>query len=252
MSRAALWTLLLAWVGGFVDAVGFLTLFHLFTAHMSGNSVWFGAAIGIGNWRLGLHHLFPIPLFVIGVAIGAVIVEVARRRRLRAPFAPALLVEVALLAVFMLVGSAYVVDGSLRTAAVWAFYMLAALPALAMGLQNATLRQVAGQTLHTTYITGVLQSLAEDGVHYLFWLREQVRGGGFRHALRASPAQPALRAAVASALVWLAYVTGAISGGFAKHGWELRALALPIAVLAVIIAVDLARPGASAQRRPSG
>jgi uncharacterized membrane protein YoaK (UPF0700 family) len=247
VSRAALWTLLLAWLGGFVDAVGFLTLFHLFTAHMSGNSVWFGAAIGIGNWRLGLHHLFPIPLFAIGVAIGAVAVELGRRRRLRAPFAPALLIEAALLTVFMLAGSAYVVDGSLRTAAVWTFYLLAALPALAMGLQNATLRQVAGQTLHTTYITGVLQSLAEDVVHYLFWLRQQVRGSGYREALRDSPAHPALRAAVASLLVWLAYITGAVSGGFTKHRWELHALALPIVVLAVIVAVDLAQPDGSRQ-----
>ena len=251
MSRAALWTLLLAWVGGFVDAVGFLALFELFTAHMSGNSVWLGASFGLGDWRLGLHHLFPIPLFVVGVAVGTTMVELARQRRVRAPFVAPLLLEAVLLAGFMLAGSAFVVDGALRPQTVWAFYLLAALPALAMGLQNATLRRVAGQTLHTTYITGALQSFAEDGVHYLFWLREQTRAAGYRRALRGSPAQPALRAAAASALLWLAYVAGAVSGGFSKHEWELHALILPLGVLAVIVAVDIARPGevADDQRR---
>ena len=243
MSRNALWTFLLAWVGGFVDAVGFLALFHLFTAHMSGNSVWLGTYLGVGNWRLGLHHLFPIPLFVLGVAIGTTAVEVAHRRRLRAPFVPALLLEASLLALFMVCGSAFIVGDSVRPATVWGFYVLAALPALAMGVQNATLRRVSGQTLHMTYITGVRNGLAEQSVHVLFWLREETRTVGLRHALRAAPAHPRLRAAVASALLWLAYVAGAVSGGFAKHRWQLYALALPLGVLAVTIGVESMRPG---------
>jgi uncharacterized membrane protein YoaK (UPF0700 family) len=243
VSRAALWTVLLAWVGGFVDAVGFLALFELFTAHMSGNSVWLGASFGLGNWRLGLHHLFPIPLFVIGIAIGTTMVELAGRRGVRARFAAPLLLECALLASFMLIGSAFVVDGALRPPTVAAFYALAALPALSMGLQNATLRRVAGQTLHTTYITGVLQSFAEDVVQLLFWVAGQMRAVGLGQALRGVPAQPLLRSATTAALVWLAYVGGAVSGGFSKHAWELQALLLPLAVLAVIAVVDLLRPG---------
>ena len=245
MSRAALRTVALGWVGGFVDAIGFLALFSMFTAHMSGNSVWFGAAIGAGNWRVGLHHLFPIPLFATGLAAGAVTVELARRRRLRAPFAPALVIEMALLALFMLAGAPHMGDGSLR-AAPGAFYGLAALPALAMGLQNATLSRVAGQTLHTTYITGVLQTLAESAVRYGFWLIREVRGHGWRPALRGSPGEPALRAAGAAALTWLAYAAGALGGGLATQYWELHALALPIALLMVIAGVDLAWPDATA------
>lgn len=250
MSRAAFWTLLLGWVGGFVDAVGFLALFHLFTAHMSGNSVWFGAAFGLGDWRIGLHHLFPVPLFVIGVAVGTVVVDVAHRRRLRAPLAPALLVEAAFLAGFTLFGSAYVVDDAVRPPVLWAFYVLAALPAFAMGLQNATLHQVAGQTLHTTYITGVLQSMAENAVRYLGWLRQQARQRGYRQALRASAVQPQLRAAAAAAGLWIAYVAGAIGGGFASHRWGLPALAVPVAVLVALVAADLMRPLAGERAEP--
>ena len=238
MSRQAGWILVLASVGGFVDAVGFLTLFHLFTAHMSGNSVWFGSAIGLGDWRLGLHHLFPIPLFVLGVVVGTTIVELARRRALRTQFAPVLLLETVLLATFMAVGSACIVDGALRTEALWAFYALAAVPAIAMGMQNATLRQIAGQTVHTTYVTGVLQSFAEDLVRYGFWLCQR-RGGGDG---RGSLAHPALRAAAVSGLLWLAYVLGAIGGGLASHRWGLLGLAVPVAVLVAGTAADLMRP----------
>jgi len=245
VSRAGLRTLALASVGGFVDAIGFLVLFNMFTAHMSGNSVWFGAAIGAGSWRIGLHHLFPIPLFATGLAAGAVTVELARRRRLRAPFAPVLMIEMALLALFVLAGAPHMADGSLRAAA-GAFYGLAALPALAMGLQNAVLSRDAGQTLHTTYITGVLQTLVESAVRYGFWLVREVRGHGWRPALRASPGEPALRAVRAAGLTWLAYVTGALGGGLAAQRWELHALALPIALLAVVAGVDLAWPEATA------
>jgi len=238
VSRAARWTVLLSSVGGFVDAVGFLSLFELFTAHMSGNSVWLGASFGRGEWRLGLHHLFPIPLFVLGVALGTVAVELAQQRQARAPFVPALLLEAALLTAFMLFGSACLVDGSLRPAAVWAFYLLAALPALAMGLQNATLRRVAGQSVHTTYVTGVLQTLAEEVVRYVFNRR------GADPAAAAERRAP-LRAAGLSALIWLAYITGAIGGGFTTQYWQLYALALPLAVLALIVAVDVTRPGSA-------
>ena len=240
MSRNALCTFLLAWVGGFVDAVGFLALFHLFTAHMSGNSVWLGTYLGVGNWRLGLHHLFPIPLFVLGLAVGTTAVELARRVPLRAPFVPALLLEAGLLALFMVCGSQFVVGESLRTATAFGFYALAALPALAMGVQNAAVRRVAGQNLHTTYVTGVLNGMVEEAVRVAFWVRERARAAGWRAALRAAPARPDLRAAVASFLLWLFYVAGAVSGGFAKHRWQLHALALPLIVLIGVIAADLA------------
>jgi hypothetical protein len=156
VSRPVLWTLLLGAIGGFVDAVGFLALFQLFTAHMSGNSVWFGAAFGLGEWRISLHHLFPIPLFVIGVAVGTIAVDVARRRQLRAPFVPALSSKRSFDRLHDL-RSAFVVDDAVRPPALWAFYSPAALPVFAMGVQNAALRQVAARPC-THVITGVPQS----------------------------------------------------------------------------------------------
>ena len=76
-------------VGGFVDAVGYLVLFNLFTAHMSGNSVAMTVHAGEGNWAAALYRGFPIPLFLAGVVVGALLSEAPFRRGMRSTFAPA-------------------------------------------------------------------------------------------------------------------------------------------------------------------
>jgi uncharacterized membrane protein YoaK (UPF0700 family) len=56
----------LAWVAGYVDAVGFLTLAGLFTAHMSGNTARLGVFVGDGDWRFAAQRLVPILFFTSG------------------------------------------------------------------------------------------------------------------------------------------------------------------------------------------
>lgn len=70
----------LAGVAGFVDAVGFLTLGGLFTAHMSGNTARLGVVLGRGDLSAAIPIVAAVALFVVGVAIGAVASELAARR----------------------------------------------------------------------------------------------------------------------------------------------------------------------------
>lgn len=77
----------LAVVGGYVDAVGFLTLAGLFVAHMSGNTVRLGIFVGDGDRSLAAQRLVPIIVFTIGVAAGIALVEALRRRSAPAPAA---------------------------------------------------------------------------------------------------------------------------------------------------------------------
>src|SRR3954447_13390374 len=51
-------------VGGYIDALGFLLLYQLFAANMSGNSILLGLSLGRGQWDVALHQFLPIPLFV--------------------------------------------------------------------------------------------------------------------------------------------------------------------------------------------
>jgi hypothetical protein len=127
----------LAWVAGYVDAVGFLTLAGLFVAHMSGNTVRLGVFVGGGDWSLAVQRFVPIVFFTL---FGIALCEALSRRSTPAP-ARVLGLEAALLLVFMLVGRAVVGSGS-TPAGSWDYYLLAIVVVVAMGLQNVALRLV--------------------------------------------------------------------------------------------------------------
>jgi uncharacterized membrane protein YoaK (UPF0700 family) len=243
-SEKAWVAVLLACVAGAVDAVGYLTLFHLFTAHMSGNSVAMGAHLGRQEWGEAFRRMFPIPVFVLGVTLGGGVTELAGRRGVRSVFSPALGLEMALLAAFMLFGGGDFYEGAVRADPAWKFYALAALPAAAMGVQSATLRRVGGRTVRTTYITGLLTNLTEEGVAFLFWFLDHARPPRERRGagtLRVLPRPSARRAALLGG-VYGGYVSGAVLGSVAELRWSLLSLLLPLCGLAVVVGCDLVRP----------
>lgn len=226
----------LAWVGGFVDAVGFLTLAGLFVAHMSGNTVRLGVFLGDGDWSLAAQRLVPIIFFTLGVVVGIAVSEALRRRSAPAPAARVLGIEAVLLLAFMLVGQA-VLDGRGAAAGSLDYYLLAIVAVLTMGLQNAALRRVAGVPIHTTFVTGILTSVAEETVNGWYAWRDARRGPtDHRDRARASFQRARLHGGV-----WLSYLAGGVLGALLVLRWDLWVLALPLAALAVLIGVDLSR-----------
>jgi uncharacterized membrane protein YoaK (UPF0700 family) len=233
----------LAVVGGYVDAVGFLTLAGLFVAHMSGNTIRLGVFVGDGDWSLAAQRLVPIIVFTIGVAAGIALVEALRRRSAPAPAARMLSVEAVLLLGFMLVGRV-VLDGHGAAGGSWDYYLLAVLAVLAMGWQNAALRRVAGVPVHTTFVTGILAQLAEETVNGWYAWRDLRRAGTARRP--DDGVAVAVRRARLLGGVWGSYLGGGVLGAFLALRWDLWSLTLPLAVLGVLVAIDLARSGARA------
>lgn len=236
-------------VAGAVDAIGFLLLFHMFVAHMSGNSAALGAYLGQGEWSMAFNHFFPIPLFLAGIVTGTVLNEALAGRKVRSPFACVAAVEVLLLVLFMWFGLELYADGMLRAWSTGQFYALAALLVTAMGLQNATLQQVGHADLHTTYVTGTLNNLARQSVRYLQWLGKEIGSkgtGALLPLLRASSDEPAYRGMILSGGMWLFYVLGAAGGSIAKHWWGPGALVLPVSALAIVLVIDLLHPRTAA------
>jgi uncharacterized membrane protein YoaK (UPF0700 family) len=183
-------------IAGFVDAVGFLTLGHLFVSFESGNSTQFAIAIG-GN---GLNDAAPagvlILSFVAGVA-GGRFLALAAQDWLRPAI---LLVEAALLAV-----AALLPLGGARPA-----YLMA----LAMGAQNSVIRNAGATQTALTYVTGTLVHLGQN-------LADAVWGAGPRGAWL-----PYLA-------LWIALLVGGALGGAAY--WRMRLDALLIAVAAILV-----------------
>lgn len=197
--RAPREAFLLAGVGGSIDAVGILTLGGLFVAHMSGNSAAFGAAFGQGNWPLGLPHFLAIPVFVLGLFLGYLWILSSRTYRRCALL---LASEAILLVSFMLL---------VRAGTGFA----AAVPALlAMGLQNATLRELGKSSFPTTYVTGVLDVLGKSAARAVL-----ERGG------------PALSDVWRAGAVWLSYAGGAILGSLGLAVIGTFTVLVPVVIL---------------------
>ena len=244
VARRRLLALSLTWVAGFVDAVGYLTLYRVFTANMSGNSVAMGLHAAGGQWRRAAHRGFPILMFVAGLVLCGAVHELARRRKLRRALAVTLAMESLLLLAFMVLGAYF---GQRRGVAGDAPPWTAALPvaaaALAMGLQNASLTRVGALSIHTTHVTGELTRLGEEAVAYLFWLGEHwadsaggAAAGRVWRAARESCRREELQNIVTQSLLWAFYVAGAAWGGVMLGRWGFGCVALPIGVLLAAVA----------------
>lgn len=205
----------LAAVAGFVDVVGYLTLHHLFTAHMTGNTSKLGVALGHGDLPAALPLAVAPLLFVCGIAAGTALLDAGLRWG-------ALGLQALLVAAYMAYGSTVVRHGTVVGHSISGFYVLATLATVSLGLQTAALTEIEGATVRTSYVSGVLTHLAQAAVRRL-------TGAAGR------PQRARLLAAI-----WLAYVAGATLGSFGLHEVSLWCLALPLAALVAAATVSAA------------
>jgi uncharacterized membrane protein YoaK (UPF0700 family) len=141
---------------GVVDAVSILSLGRVFVANMTGNVVFVGFAIaGASGFSLSAS-LSALGGFLLGAAIGAAAAGHlgSHRGRLLAAVAGG---ELVLLLVALLVAAA-----AGPRAGAGAKEGVAALVALAMGVQNAVVRQLKVFDLTTTVLTMTLTGIAAD------------------------------------------------------------------------------------------
>lgn len=223
--------------GGFVDAVGYVALFRLFTAHQSGNSAGLGVAISLGEWTMAWRRFSAIGAFALGVALGTLIVEQCRRWRPRWSGAAVGSAELLALAAALAVGTSAGHHGTIAPGDTASYAAAATLLAGAMGMQNVILRRIGSDNTPTTYVTGILTATAELFVVAL----HQRRGEGRRLTLWRSGLLGSL---------WLLYLVGAIAGGAAETTWGFAALSVPIAVVAAVV-VWQARVGFAPSLPPS-
>jgi uncharacterized membrane protein YoaK (UPF0700 family) len=143
-------------VTGLVDAVSILSLGRVFVANMTGNVVFIGFAVaGAPGFSLSAS-LVALAGFLVGALVGGAITRSQGRDRV-VMLRTATLAELALVVAAVIVA----IDGSEpfgsghRDA-------LAALVALAMGIQNSVARRLAVPDMTTSVLTMTLTGIAAD------------------------------------------------------------------------------------------
>jgi uncharacterized membrane protein YoaK (UPF0700 family) len=201
----------LTFVAGYVDAVGWLSLDHVFTAQMSGNTVQFAIRLvgGSGDaWLQGTSIL----AFFAGLVISGSIIEIGMRQHVRRILVAALAVELPLLGFFSLAagGLSHTGDPDRRV------YELIAIVAFAMGTQNTSLRMAGILSVFTTHVTGAVSSLSEELIICGFvWLQPRRRrggGAGFASGHLRGRHRKAAANALRSAMLLAGFFGGALAG----------------------------------------
>jgi uncharacterized membrane protein YoaK (UPF0700 family) len=141
---------------GFIDAVSYLGLGHVFTANMTGNIVLLGFGLAGAGGLPVLAPVISLLAFAAGAAAGGHLAKGLASRGER-------LFEVAIA-----VEAAFVVTAAVVTALATvhqgsdAGYAVIALLALAMGVRNAAVRRLAVRDLTTTVLTMTITALAAE------------------------------------------------------------------------------------------
>ncbi|HET8897250.1 MAG TPA: YoaK family protein [Rhodanobacteraceae bacterium] len=185
----------LAFIAGMINAVGFLTFRHQAITHMTGTTSLIGVAAAAGNWDSLLHFGGLLIAFVLGCAASGFITgDSALRLGRRYGFALALESLLLLAAVPLLHAQ--------MDAGLW-------LAAAASGLQNAMAGTYSGAVIRTSHVSGISTDLGT-------WLGHWLRG------------VPVDRRKVQ---LYLALFTGFLAGGVASGvvfaHWQERTLLLP-------------------------
>jgi uncharacterized membrane protein YoaK (UPF0700 family) len=157
----AVTVLLLAITGGCVDAAIYLG-FGVLTAAQTGNTIVLATSLAQGNLEIGLHAVVSVGAYVIGAAVGGIIL--LRRRGMEKSVSPsrwALAVELGVIVCLLVMWNA-VGEGSAEIL----HAEVISLAATAMGIQSAVvLRLDTGPA--TTYITGTLTNFV---IRLMRWL----------------------------------------------------------------------------------
>jgi uncharacterized membrane protein YoaK (UPF0700 family) len=209
---------MLSFIGGYVDTFGFIALFGLFTAHITGNFVLMGAMI-VHPMQGGLLKFLAFPAFLLGVVLSRVIV-LAYDARQRSPLKILFILQTILLTGFMIAGSMapYPLDSDRNVAAIVAGMLGAA----AMAVQATGGRTVLTFIVHTSMMTGNVTHMFMDMVDIVCSKNEGLKRQAYGRLRQVAPAVAA-------------FMLGAISAAVGYMNFSYWSLCLPIALLGILI-----------------
>jgi uncharacterized membrane protein YoaK (UPF0700 family) len=218
---------LLSAVAGFVDTAGYLALFGLFTAHVTGNLVTAGAAVARRAPEGVAARLAMIPIFMLSVA-GTTLLARSLRRRGSEPLVPMFGAMTVMLALFWAIG--VVLEPAVSSPDAWAVIVIGGSGVAALGVQNALMREALGSMSPTTVMTGNLTQLTMDLVQLAVPATIDPTATATAHA-------EALKRIVKFGLALAGFVAGAAAGAWLTGTFGLWSLGVPTLVTAFLTAM---------------
>jgi uncharacterized membrane protein YoaK (UPF0700 family) len=222
--------LVLSLASGLVDIVGYLGVYHLFTSHLTGTTVQLGHVIARGDWMKAIMAATIVGCFFCGSVLGRALIGIGSRHGIKRIASITLAIETALLTLVAWVRLG--VGANQHTAL--------ALLAGAMGIQTVTLTGVGPLTVHTTFLTGMVNKLAQLVTRIAF------RAYDLRKSRKDPRADPDQRREIEEAVlllcIWIFYLLGAVGGTWSFIYWGLHALVVAISLLVICLVIDLSNP----------
>ena len=197
---------------GIIDAVSFLGLGQVFTANMTGNTVFLGFALAGAEGLSVERSLVALAAFAVGALAGGLLTNRSDRSAAHL-FVIGAAAEAVFLGIAAAIGSGRPLPLSWTTT-----YALIILTAIAMGLRNAIVRKLGVPDVTTTVLTLTITGLAADS--------PVARGTGTRGGRKI--------------LSILAMLTGALIGALMLLTWGLMPPLAVAAVLAAAVSVVVA------------
>lgn len=167
MSETFVIGILLAMVGGYLDAYSYLIRDHVFANAETGNMVLFGISLLEGNYEGALHYLIPVLSFGVGIIISSIIRERYKNNE-KTYFHWRQIIIVFEIIILIIV--AFIPVGDLNSIA-------NVLIAFTCSMQVQTFRKFLGNPYATTMCTGNLRSGAE---HLYMYFSKKDRMAGIK------------------------------------------------------------------------
>jgi uncharacterized membrane protein YoaK (UPF0700 family) len=211
----------LAFVGGFVNSVGFVLL-GAFTSHVTGNVGRLANDLAYRRYDAAAAVLPMLLAFFVGAFLAGMTVESNFFERVANAYGTVLLCEATLLLLFIAVSPS----------------IEAVLLGAAMGMQNSLVTRLSGAVVRTTHLTGVVTDLGIEGARWFRWWRGSLsRRVGIRLTFgQKPPERPHAPKALLLGTIATTFVLGAMAGALLAVQLDRAALLLAgVAVLACAI-----------------
>ncbi|WP_288380486.1 YoaK family protein [uncultured Massilia sp.] len=201
----------MGFLAGYVDTLGFIALFGLFTAHVTGNFVLIAVAAADPAQTPSLLKLLAFPAFILGVAAARLLVANCERRGASA-VKPSYALQLVLLVGFMVCGMLAEPVGRNVGALAMAAGLLGA---AAMGAHSAASKLLLTHLAPTSMMTGNVTQLVIDATD---WLRGAADGA---------------TKARCGKFFWpvVAFALGCAAAAFAFLAFGFVVLIVPVAIL---------------------